>query len=206
MKTDVHFVSLRIIFIFSLLTLRAKPLSTLPAGCNFKKSSFPQQTKFRFKFAFFLTSLNYSFHYFLSFPLNHCFFLFACLCNLHFLSCNLNCKYILLKFIFYSSHMFLHMAPFAKLTVHWVSQKSLFRSFYGVLSQPKELGLRRRRTIIPGRSIVRLLRRLKELQGDCIALGNHKTVKQAPLKTKPHREQGWINENATSRNIHSNDR
>ena len=40
-------------------------------------------------------------------------------------------------------------------------------------------------------------------------MGNHKTVKQAPLKTKRRREQGfdvhqsWINGNETSRNIHS---
>ena len=73
------------------------------------------------------------------------------------------------------------MAPLAKFTV----QKSLFLSFYGVLSLPKEL------------------------QGDCKALRNHETVKQAPLKTKRRREQGfevhryWIDENEASRNIYS---
>ena len=76
--------------------------------------------------------------------------------------------------MFNSSLIFLHMVSFAKLTVHRpVSQKSLFLSFYGVLSLPKEL------------------------QGDCKALGDHKTVKQAPLKTKRRREQGFdVHQNA----------
>ena len=50
---------------------------------------------------------------------------------------------------------------------------------------------------------------LKNFKATSKRWGNHKTVKQAPLKTKRRGEQGfdvhqcWINENETSRNIHS---
>ena len=76
------------------------------------------------------------------------------------------------------------MAPFAKLTVQSISEILVSELLWSIIST-------------------------KELQGDCKVLGNHKTVKQALLKTKRRREQDfgvhqcWISESETSRNIHS---
>ena len=67
-----------------------------------------------------------------------------------------------LKIIFYSFHLLAHGA-IRKVNLP-VPQKSLFLSFYGVLSLPKEL------------------------QGDFKAMGNRKTVKQAPMETKKNEE------------------
>ena len=88
------------------------------------------------------------------------------------------------KFIFNSSFIFLHMAPFAKLTVQHLRNPCFGALVWSIIST-------------------------KELHSDCKAQGNHKTVKQAPRKIQRHREQGfdahhcWINENENSRNVYS---
>ena len=150
----MHFVNLKI---FPFLANPASGPSLLP-GSNFNKVFFRS----------ILNSLS-SLHFcaFLYVPTVFIIFVIftqslyvsPCLCNLHFLSFNLNCKYTVLKIIFYSSRIFLHMAPSANLAVQH-SQKSLFLSFYEVLS------------------------RLKELQGDCKALGEPQDYKTSTMDDK----------------------
>ena len=92
---------------------------------------------------------------------------------------NLNCKYTAKNRLQFISHLLAHGA------VRKIAEILVSEFFWSIISMPKEL------------------------QGDCKALGSHKTVKQAPLKTTRQREQGfdvhhcWINGNYTSRNIHS---
>ena len=176
---NVHFVSLIFIFIFIFILFSRLPRKrSLPRFClqaTIFIKYFSTANKFRFKFAFLC------FSFFVISTQSR--YVSICLCNLHFLSFNLNCKYTAKSHLLFISHLLAHGA--VRKVNRPVSQKSLFLSFYGVLSLPKEL------------------------QGDCKALGDHKTVKQAPLKIKRRREQDfhvhrcWINENEASRNIHS---